>query len=189
MSHRSSGPPDDDDDDDDDDGDGVPPRLVTSAHLVSAKSPESSELEFALVMASNAFNRWMVRCMAAAGLPDLTPLDILVLHHVHHRDRPKKTADICFILNVEDTHTVTYALKKLVALGVISADKSGKEVLYSTTARGRKHVGRYAQIRESCLIEAIAGGDTNNADVGRAAQMLRMFSGLYDQAARAASSL
>jgi predicted MarR family transcription regulator len=162
---------------------------VTSAHLVSAKSPESSEFEFGLVMAANAFNRWMVRCMAAAGLPDLTPLDILVLHHVHHRERPKKTADICFILNVEDTHTVTYALKKLVALGVVSGDKNGKEVLYATTARGRRHVERYAQVRESCLIEAIAGGETANTDIGRAAQMLRVFSGLYDQAARAASSL
>jgi predicted MarR family transcription regulator len=28
-------------------------------------------------MAGNAFNRWVVRCMAAADLPDLTTLDVV----------------------------------------------------------------------------------------------------------------
>ena len=51
--------------------------------------------------------------MAAAGMPGSGPLDVMVLHTVNHRDRPKKLADICFTLNIEDTHTVNYALKKL----------------------------------------------------------------------------
>jgi predicted MarR family transcription regulator len=164
-------------------------KLVTSAHLVSPKSPEMSELEFGLIMAGNAFSRWVVRCMAAADLPDLTTLDVLVLHHVSHRDRPKKTADICFILNVEDTHTVAYSLKKLVALGVVAGEKVGKEVFYSTTERGQKHVARYREIRETCLIESVVKAEAANAEIGRAARILRTLSGLYDQAARAASSL
>jgi predicted MarR family transcription regulator len=164
-------------------------RLVTSAHLVSPRSPETSEFEFALTMASNAFGRWVVRCMAAAGLPDLTTLDVLVLHHVHHRGRPKKTADICFILNVEDTHTVTYALKKLLGLGLIAGRKEGKEVFYTTTDAGQRCAERYRQVRESCLIGAIAGGDATAEEIGRLARLLRTFSGLYDQAARAAASL
>src|SRR4051794_11487703 len=80
-----------------------PLKFWSSEHL-SSKSPAMSELEFGLIMAGNAFNRWIVRCMAAAGLPELTTLDVLVLHHVHHRKRGKKTADICCILNIEDTH-------------------------------------------------------------------------------------
>src|SRR4051794_40392019 len=103
-----------------------PIQFVSSEHLISSSSPESSQLEFGLIMASNAFNRWVVRCMAAAGLPELTTLDVLVLHHVHHRGKSKKTADICFVLNVEDTHTVIYSLKKLVKLGVVAGDKVGK---------------------------------------------------------------
>ena len=95
--------------------DPVVPRLfVSSSHLVSARSQELSEFEFGLILASNAFMRWVVRCMAAAGLKDLAPLEVLLLHHVNHRAREKKLADICFMINIEDTHVVAYALKKLV---------------------------------------------------------------------------
>lgn len=61
--------------------------IVSSAHLVSASSAEMSEFEFGLIVSGNAFHRWVVHCMAAAGLKDLTPLDVLVLHHVTHRAR------------------------------------------------------------------------------------------------------
>ena len=85
----------------------LPPKadsgpIVSSAHLVSAQSAEMSEFEFGLIVAGNAFHRWVVHCMAAAGLKDLTPLDVVVLHHVTHRARDKRLADICFIMNVED---------------------------------------------------------------------------------------
>jgi hypothetical protein len=89
--------------------------FVSSSHLVSPRSVELSELEFGLTVCGNAFSRWVVRCMAAAGRGDLTATDVLVLHHVNHRARHKKLADICFVLNFEDTHVVAYALKKLVA--------------------------------------------------------------------------
>ena len=100
--------------------------IVSSAHLVSAHSAEMSEFEFGLIVAGNAFHRWVVHCMAAAGLKELTPLDVLVLHHVTHRARDKRLADICFIMNVEDTHLVNYALKKLQGLGVVASQKNGK---------------------------------------------------------------
>jgi predicted MarR family transcription regulator len=165
------------------------PVTIVSSEQLSQASPETSELEFGLIMAGNAFSRWVVRCMAAAGLPDLTTLDVLVLHHVHHRGRPKKTADICFVLNVEDTHTVTYSLKKLIGLDVIASDKQGKEVLYTTTAGGRAVVERYREIREACLIPSIADGEHASEELRQAAQVLRTLSGIYDQAARAAASL
>ena len=87
--------------------------IVSSAHLVSPQSAELSEFEFGLIVAGNAFHRWITHCMSAAGLKDLTPLDVLVLHHVTHRARDKRLADICFIMNVEDTHLINYSLKKL----------------------------------------------------------------------------
>ena len=61
-------------------------RIVSSLHLVSQKSPELSEFEFGLIIANNAFSRWMVRCISAAGVKDMAPVDVLVLHHVNHRD-------------------------------------------------------------------------------------------------------
>jgi predicted MarR family transcription regulator len=171
----------------------APPRasrtggIVSSSHLVSPMAVELSEFEFGLIVAWNAFSRWAVRCMAAAGCPDLTITDVLLVHHLCHRARNKKLADICFVLNYEDTHVVAYSLKKLVAAGLALAEKQGKEVFYSPTAQGETFVQQYREVREDCLVKSL---DTErNADIGELARMLRTMSGMYDQAARAATSL
>lgn len=161
--------------------------IVSSSHLVSPRSVEASEFEFGMIVAWNAFSRWMVRCMAAAGVPDVTVTDVLVLHHVNHRARNKKLADICFVLNYEDTHVVAYALKKLVAAGLLRTDKQGKDVFYMPTAEGEAAVGRYREVREACLMDNI--DPQLNPNLGELARLLRVMSGLYDQAARAAASL
>src|SRR5262245_10621886 len=161
--------------------------IVSSSHLVSPRSRELSELEFGLIVAWNAFSRWAVRCMAAAGCPDLTITDVLLLHHVQHRARNKKLADICFVLNYEDTHVVAYSLKKLVSAGLVMPEKQGKEVFYSPTPQGEAFVQQYRVVREQCLVQSL---DTElNADIGELARLLRTMSGLYDQAARSASAL
>ena len=161
--------------------------IVSSSHLVSPKSTEMSELEFGLIVAWNAFSRWAVRCMSAAGGIELTITDVLVLHHLCHRARNKKLADICFVLNVEDTHVVGYSLKKLLAAELALAEKAGKEVFYSPTPSGDAVVERYRKVRESCLIANM--NIERNVEIGDAARLLRTMSGLYDQAARAATSL
>ena len=163
--------------------------IVSSAHLVSPQSAEMSEFEFGLIVAGNAFHRWITHCMSAAGLKDLTPLDVLVLHHVTHRARNKRLADICFIMNVEDTHLINYSLKKLQNLGVMASSKNGKDVTYASTDKGRDFVARYRDIRESCLIDALNADDGLNRDIGELARLLRLLSGIYDQAARSAASL
>jgi predicted MarR family transcription regulator len=50
-------------------------------------------------------------------------------------------------------------------------------------------VQRYRDIRESCLIDALKADDGLNRDIGELARLLRVLSGMYDQAARAAASL
>ena len=164
-------------------------NIVSSPHLVSPQSAEMSEFEFGLIVSGNAFNRWVVHCMSAAGLKDLTPLDVLVLHHITHRARDKRLTDICFIMNVEDTHLINYSLKKLQGLGVVQSSKNGKEVTYSATTEGQEYVRRYREIRERCLIETLSAGEGLNRDIGEVARLLRVLSGVYDQAARAAASL
>jgi predicted MarR family transcription regulator len=164
-------------------------RIVSSEHLVSDKSPELSELEFGLIIASNAFGRWMTRCMGGAGVKDMTETEILVVHHVNHRGREKKLADICFVLNIEDTHVVSYALKKLTNLGLVSGNRRGKEVFWSTTEAGRALCERYRQVREACLMPGFSGTAEENERIGDLARLLRTLSGRYDQGARAASSI
>ncbi len=163
--------------------------IVSSAHLVSEKSSELSELEYGLIIAGHAFQRWMERCMTAAGVPDLNPTDILILHNVNHRKRPKKVADICFNLNIEDTHTATYSLRKLVKLRLVENRKQGKENFFSTTHKGEKLCLKYKAVREECLVDSLGVLGIDNRELGEAAKVLRSLSGLYDQAARAAASL
>ena len=163
-------------------------RIVSSAHLVSEKSPELSEIEFGLIIFSHAFNRWMIRCMSAAGAKDMTPVDVMVMHHINHRDSEKRLADICFVLNIEDTHVVSYSVKKLVGMNLVSSTKRGKEVFLKATAEGAALCARYREVRESCLLPGFSGEAEENRRFGEVAQLLRTLSGRYDQAARAASS-
>ncbi len=163
--------------------------IVSSAHLVSEHSAELSEFEFGLIIAWHAFQRWIVRCAKASGLDDLGPLDVLVLHSVNHREREKRLADICFVLNVEDSHTVSYALKKLARRGLVAGAKRGKEIFYRTTPEGAAACAAYRAVREECLISALGAMALSNDDIGADADLLRGLSGLYDQAARAAASL
>ncbi|MGB3070752.1 MAG: winged helix DNA-binding protein [Ottowia sp.] len=169
--------------------DGGRMRILSSAHLAKGPHAELSELEFGLIIAHNAFSRWVMRCMAAAGVPELASNDILVLHHVHHRERGKKLADICFTLNYEDTHVINYALKKLASMGLIQGKKTSKEVLYSTTAEGAALIERFRDVRSRCLLAGIEGELSDGDSHSDVARRLRLLSGLYDQAARAASSL
>lgn len=164
--------------------------IAASLHLATGGIPDLSEVEFGLMIAARAFERWVVRCMAVAGLPDLTPMDVIVMHHVHHRQRPKKLADICFTLNVEDAHIVNYALKKLERLGAIDGERSSKEVFYSVTPQGVDILERYCAIREECLVKSLSepGGAANEL-TGKLAHTLRTLASQYDQAARAANSL
>jgi predicted MarR family transcription regulator len=142
-----------------------------------------------MIICGHAFHRWIVRCMAAAGMKDLTPIDVLVLHHVNHRARNKKLADICFVLNVEDTHVVSYSLKKLVAAGLVKSERNGKEVLFATTASGQALIARYREVREACLVSGVNPEGAENGRFAEVAAFLRSMSGMYDQASRAASSL
>lgn len=162
---------------------------VVHSHVSSSRGTELSEFEFGMIIASNAFNRWAVRCISAVGVKDMTITDVLVLHHINHRGREKKLADIAFILNIEDTHIVNYSLKKLQGLGLVTTEKRGKEVLYSTNETGQAVCKRFFEIREQVLVAGLSGDGTDGFELSEIARFLRIMSGLYEQAARTATSL
>jgi len=166
----------------------VPP-VVSSAHLAAGGSPALSELEYGLILAGHAFTRWMSRCMTAAGRPGLSPLEILILHTVCHRDRPKKLADICLVLDVEDTHLATYAIRKLSAAGLVKTGRLGKEKVVEITEDGFALCRRYAEVREALLVKALRATGPVEDVLSSAAAQLRAVSGYYEQAARAAATL
>ena len=169
-----------------------PPRddqIVSSKHLAETEAWQVSEFEYGLIMTFNAFSRWTLKCMNAAGYPDLGALDILVLHHVHHREKPKRLNDVAFALNIEDMHTVNYALRKLVRQELLVGEKTGKEVYYRTTDRGKACCLDYKDIRERCLNRALKALRIEPSDFRNLGDSLRVISGVYDQASRAASSM
>lgn len=164
-------------------------KIVSSRHLAEGDGWEASEFEFGLIIAFNAFSRWMVKCMAAAGHNEMSPLEILVLHNVNHRGRDKRLSDVCFLLNIEDTHTVNYALRKLSKAELIESEKRGKEVFYRTSATGAELCEAYRAVRDRCLIDGLQRMDITGEDMSNLGASLRALSGQYDQASRAASSL
>ena len=52
-------------------------------------------------------------------------------------------ADICLVLNIEDTHVVSYSVKKLKRLELVASKKVGKEKLIAATEAGSKTCERY----------------------------------------------
>lgn len=163
--------------------------VVSSAHLANSELPELSEIEFAVTMANHAFQRWITRCAAAAGAPGLSALEVLVLHLVYHRERPKTLADICLVLNIEDTHIVNYAVRKLSERALIETGRKGKEKTVAITGAGAEICRRYGEVREKLLVSTAAALGIDVGDMSRLAALMRALSGSYDQAARAAAAL
>lgn len=162
--------------------------VVSSAHLADGASPALSELEFSINLAAMAYHRWMVRCAAAAGA-QLTPLEVLIMHTVRHRDRPKRITDITLVLDIEDTHLATYALRKLEAAGLVKATRVGKEKLIAPTQAGIAFCESYRQIREQLLVGPARSQGPSEDMLSQLAQQMRLLSGAYNQAARAAATL
>lgn len=165
-----------------------PAPIVSSAHLAAGASPGLSEVEFSLTLAVNAYHRWIVRCAAAAGA-QLSPLEILVLHSVRHRNRPKRFMDIMLVLHIEDAHLANYAVRKLAAAGLVTTRREGKEKMIEITPEGFAFCDRYRDIRETLLVDGVKGASLSETALSDAAACLRMLSGNYTQAARAAATI
>lgn len=166
-----------------------PAPIVSSAHLAAGASPSLSEVEYGLILAGHAFQRWMVLCAAAAGQPGLSPTEVLILHTVQHRDRPKRQAEILLALAIEDTHIATYAIRKLAAAGLVKTSRAGKEKLVAITPEGAALCARYAEMREALLARAVRDTGPEAAALSSLAALLRTLSGFYDQATRAAATV
>tara|TARA_R110000744_G_scaffold5902_12_gene20812 strand:+ start:1696 stop:2268 length:573 start_codon:yes stop_codon:yes gene_type:complete len=164
-------------------------KIVSSEHLASPENWPLSEVEYGMTIVYNAFSQWMVRCASASGIGELAVLDILILHNINHRGREKRLNDIAFMLNIIDTHTVNYAIKKLLKLELVVGSKRGKEIFYATSDKGRAACEEYGRVREQCLLDGLKLLDVDADELVKLAATLRSMSGLYDQASRAAASL
>lgn len=163
--------------------------IVSSAHLADGAMPALSELEFALVILGNAYNRWIAGCAAAAGGRGLSSMEVQILHAVNHRGRDKSQAELCMMFNIEDTHVVAYALKKLQAIGLVESGRRGKEKTARITQEGSRLCLRYRELREKLLVDSARTLGLDEHRISEIAGLMRVVSGQYDQASRAAASM
>ena len=163
--------------------------IVSASHLADGAMPALSELEFALVILGNAYTRWIARGMAAAGGKDLSSMEVQILHAVNHRARDKSQSELCLMFNIEDTHVVAYALKKLEALGLVASGRRGKEKTATITGEGAALCLAYRELREKLLVEATKTLGLDENRLSEIAGLMRVMSGQYDQASRAAASM
>ncbi|MDB5727567.1 MAG: transcriptional regulator [Noviherbaspirillum sp.] len=74
-------------------------------------------------------------------------------------------------------------------MDLIEGKKVGKEVFYATSSKGIALIERFRDVRERCWLAGIKGDIADGRMLSETARRLRLLSGVYDQAARAASSL
>ncbi|MBN9307426.1 MULTISPECIES: winged helix DNA-binding protein [unclassified Devosia] len=150
-------------------------------------SASLSDLEFSMIVAVNGFWQWVVHCAEAAGARGLSALDILVLHAVNQRARNKRLSDICLVLNVEDSHTVAYALKKLEEQGYVAHRQDGRDRIYAASPDGDALCGRYLEVRDATLIDSLRLDGTDFAQLDETARSLARMTRYYAHASRIAA--
>lgn len=163
---------------------------MTESKDSASPSPESarlSELEFAVIVLGNGFSKWVVHCAEAAGARGLGALDVLVLHAVNQRARDKRLSDICLVLNVEDTHTVAYSLKKLEEQGYVAHRQDGRDRIYAASADGDAFCQRYLAVRERALVESMKADEIDFSRLDETARAIGRMTRYYSHASRLAT--
>lgn len=155
--------------------------------IASPESARLSDLEFAIIVLGNGFWKWVVHCAEAAGARGLSALDVLVLHAVNQRARDKRLADICLVLNVEDSHTVAYALKKLEEQGYVVHRQDGRDRIYAASADGDELCRKYLEVRERTLVESLKADEVDFSRLDDTARALSRMTRYYAHASRAAT--
>ena len=146
-----------------------------------------SELELTLTILWNSVSRWLSQRNNSPIVSGLSNLDVFLLHLLVYRNRKLRGTDLAFALAIDDTHLVSYSLKKLAKLGVIASERIGKEVYYEATKKGREHYQEFLEDRRKYLEPAMKL-IAETTDFEGLTDALRAMSGAYEQAARTAAS-
>lgn len=150
-------------------------------------APTFPRPEFGLIIAWHAFARWMMRCMTTAGVKDMTPIDVLVLHHASHRDSEKRLAEIPLRARRRGHPRRLLLAAQLAGLGLVQSVKKGRRRSSpspSGAARSAWRTATYARPADA----RFTGSPEDNAQIGELARPPRTLSGRQRQAARAAST-
>mgnify|MGYP005864796919 CR=1 FL=1 len=151
---------------------------------------ELTELEFAVLRLSAAFNRWNESACLAVGGEQLTASEINLLHIIGMQGRPKSAATVSSLLNRDDQANIQYGLRKLRKLGLIKdvPGRSRKSFDYDVTPEGRKFVEDFAELAREIVYSATATIDQAVDRFVISADILRILTGIFDESARIAQT-
>lgn len=103
--------------------------------------------------------------------------------------RPKSIKDIARLTNRDDIPSIQYSLRKLNKAGLIQRTGSGRsDVTYTVTDEGLRITETFAHIRKSLLISMLKELHDSGDKLRQAASTLELVGGIYEQAARIAST-
>lgn len=144
-----------------------------------------TELEFSLIRATSAFDRWQAECLAAVAHQQLGSTDNAILHVIRLKERPKTTTEIARLLNRDDVANLQYSIRKLQDAGLIERCRAGKRkgTSYRVTHRGKIITEEYAALRSNLLMNLIPSVERWDEQVQGAKRVLDLMRGIYDQAA------
>jgi len=143
-----------------------------------------SQLEMSLTVLWNSAKRWLSKRSSVNGLSDL---DVFLMHLLAYRNAALRASDLAFALAIDDMHLVSYSLKKLTKMGLITSAKAGKEVVYRAAPAAVEHRNAFLEDRARYVEPAIADLMASGMDLKALTRALRALSGVYEQAARAAA--
>ena len=163
--------------------------MTTKKELPSkiTESEQLSELELTLTVLWNCVRRWLSQRSNSQVVSGLSDLDVFLLHLLVYRNKQLRGIDLAFALSIDDMHLVSYSLKKLARLKLISSAKLGKEVFYDATDQGRDHYFQFLNDRKKYLEPAMKFL-SRDFDLEAMTAFLRTLSSVYEQAARSAAS-
>jgi predicted MarR family transcription regulator len=114
-----------------------------------------TDLEYAILRVFEAFGRWQSECLAAVSGASITGPENVLLHVIGMKSRPKTIHDIELLTNRTDTTNLQYGLRKLIKLGFVEKEGSGRlGVYYRCTPKGDRICRDYADLRKKLLLAA-----------------------------------
>lgn len=156
--------------------------------VAKTEGEKLSELELSLTVLWNSVGRWLAQRSNSNAVNGMSDLDVFLVHLLVYRNKPLRGIDLAFALSIDDLHLVSYSLKKLAKLDMITSSRIGKEVFYEATKKGRDNYNDFLADRETYLEPALAMLTKSDVDLESLNRNLRALSGIYEQAARAAAS-
>jgi predicted MarR family transcription regulator len=159
-------------------------HLATDPFEISA-----TDLEYALMRTFEAFGRWQAECLASVADIQASGPENAILHIIRMHGRPKSIRDIARLTNREDIPNIQYSLRKLNKAGLIRRTGSGRSgVTYAVTEEGLRITDAFAHSRKSLLISMLKELHHSGDKLRQAASTLELIGGIYEQAARIAST-